>query len=119
MDNSLCVLIRRPPYGEIHAAEGIRHAGGALAEGMQTRIVLIDDGVYVARDGQLMGGTAWIALAPALMKVIAKGARVFVHTPSAQARGLLQEEHFISGVEALDDDEFARMLAQSRSLMIY
>ncbi len=119
MKNSLCILIRRPPYGQIHAAEAVRHLGGALAEGIPTNVLLVDDGVYVARDGQDVGSTSWTALVAPLTKGIAKGARVYVHTPSAQTRGLLSAEHFIVGVELTDDDGFARMLAQSDAVMVY
>jgi sulfur relay (sulfurtransferase) DsrF/TusC family protein len=119
MKDSLCLLIRRPPYGQIHAAEAIRHVGGALAEGLQTSVVLIDDGVYFAREGQNMGDTAWTPLAPALLKVLVRGARVFVHTPSAQTRGLLQDEHFLVGIKAIDDEGVARVLAASDAVMVY
>ncbi len=119
MKESLCVLIRRPPYGQIHAAEAVRHVGGALAEGIQTSVVFIDDGVYVLRDGQNMGDTAWTPLAPALLKALAKGARLFVHTPSAHTRGLLQDEHFVGGIEAIDDEGLARVLTASDAVMVY
>jgi len=119
MKNSLAILIRRPPYGQIHAAEAVRHMGGALGEGLQTSMLLVDDGVYVARDGQDVSGTAWTNLVEPLAKGIAKGARVYLHTPSAQARGLLNEEHFIIGVELVDDAGLARVLEQSDAVMVY
>lgn len=119
MTSALCILIRRPPYGQMHAAEAIRHAGGALNEGIQTTIVLMDDGVYVARDGQNMGDTAWTPLAPALMKMLAKGARVLLHAPSAHTRGLLEGEHFVVGVELVDDAACAHIFAESSAVMVY
>ena len=117
--NSLAILIRRPPYGQIHAAEAIRHMGGALGEGIQTTVLLVDDGVYVARDGQDVGNTAWTSLIPPLAKGIAKGARVYLHTPSAQARGLLNDEHFVIGVKQVDDVGLARLLTDSDMVMVY
>ncbi|MBI5651025.1 MAG: DsrE family protein [Chloroflexi bacterium] len=119
MNNSLCILIRRPPYGQIHAAEAIRHAGGALAEGLVTRVALIDDGVYVARAGQDTSATAWTALAPALAKTIEKGAPVLVHLSSAIARGLAIEKDFVAGAQIIDDAEFMRVIAASDAVMIY
>ncbi len=119
MENSLCILLRRPPYGQIHAAEAIRHMGGALAEGIQTNLVLIDDGVFVARDVQNATGTNWTPLIPTLAKAIAKGGRVWVHSPSARERGLLQNEHFIIGIEPLDDAKLAEMLASSHAVIVY
>ena len=119
MKNSLALLIRRPPYGQIHAAEAIRHMGGALGEGILTNVLLVDDGVYVARDGQDVSGTAWTSLVQPLAKGIAKGAHVYLHTPSAQARGLLNDEHFVIGIELVDDGELARLLTESDIVMVY
>ncbi len=116
--NSLTILIRRPPYGQIHAAEAIRHMGGAL-EALQTNVLLVDDGVYVARDGQDAGSTGWTSLVAPLAKGMAKGARVYLHTPSAQARGLLTDEHFVIGVEPVDDAGVARLLTESDLVMVY
>ena len=119
MKNSLAILIRRPPYRQIHAAEAVRHMGGALGEGIQTTVLLVDDGVYVARDGQNVGDTGYTSLVEPLAKGIAKGARVLAHTPSAQARGLLNESHLIVGVDCIDDAGMARLLAESEMVMVY
>ncbi len=119
MKNSLAILIRRPPYGQIHAAEALRHMGGALGDGIQTTVLLVDDGVYVARNGQNPGKTSFTALVDPLAKGIAKGARVYLHIPSAQARGLLDDPHLIGGVDCLDDDGLARVLAESEMVMVY
>jgi len=117
--NSLAILIRRPPYGQIHAAEAIRHMGGALGDGIQTNVLLVDDGVYVARDGQDVGNTAWTSLVEPLAKAIAKGAHIYLHTPSAHARGLLNDEHFVIGVEQVDDVGLARLLTENDMVMVY
>ena len=117
--NSLAILIRRPPYGQIHAAEAIRHMGGALGEGIQTTVLLVDDGVYVARAGQDAGNTGFTSLVEPLVKSIAKGARVYMHVPSAQTRGLLNDPQMLPGVDCIDDDGLARLMAASEMVMVY
>jgi sulfur relay (sulfurtransferase) DsrF/TusC family protein len=117
--NSLAILIRRPPYGQIHAAEAIRHLGGALGEALQTNVLLVDDGVYVARAGQDASNTGFTSLVEPLAKSIAKGARVYMHVPSAQARGLLNDPQMLPGVDCIDDDGFARLLSASETVMVY
>lgn len=119
MNHSLAILIRRTPYGQIHAAEAIRHMGGALGDGIQTNVLLVDDGVYTAHEGQNPGETGFTSLADALAKGIAKGARVYLHLPSAQARGLLNDPHLMVGVDCIDDDGFARVLAESEMVLVY
>lgn len=117
--NSLTLLIRRSPYGQIHATEAIRHMGGALGDGIQTNVLLVDDGVYVARDGQNAATTGFTSLVDPLAKGIAKGARVYMHISSAQARGLLNDPNLIAGVDCIDDDGMARLLADSGMVMVY
>lgn len=119
MKNSLAILIRRAPYGQIHAAEAIRHLGGALGDGIQTSVVLVDDGVQVARSGQDAGNTAWTSLVDPLAKGIAKGARVYLHVPSAQARGLSDGSQTMPGVDCIDDAGLVRLLAESDWVMAY
>ncbi|MBI5301019.1 MAG: DsrE family protein [Chloroflexi bacterium] len=117
--NSLAILIRRPPYGQIHAAEAIRHMGGALGDGIQTNVLLVDDGVYLARGGQDAGNTGITSLAEPLTKGIAKGTRVYMHVPSAQARGLLNDPQVLPGVDCIDDDGLARLVLASEIVMVY
>lgn len=119
MRNSLTILIRRPPYGQIQAAEAIRHMGGALGDGIQTNVLLVDDGVYLAREGQTPGETGFTPLIDPLAKGLAKGARVYMHIPSAQARGLLNDPAPMAGVDCLDDDGLVRVLAESDMVMVY
>jgi sulfur relay (sulfurtransferase) DsrF/TusC family protein len=119
MKYSLCILIRRPPYGQIHAAEAVRHLGGALAEGIETSVLLMDDGVYLAQIGQDAGPSSWTILPPELSRMMTKGARVFVHSPSVRVRALAPDEHLIPGVELVEDDACARLLAGVDATMVY
>jgi sulfur relay (sulfurtransferase) DsrF/TusC family protein len=119
MKNSLCILMRRPPYGQIQDAEALRHLGGALAEQLNACAVLVDDGVYAARDGQDCTGTSWTALSPVWSQHLAKGACLYVHAPSARARGLLTDAQLVSGVELLEDDALAQLLADCDAVMVY
>ncbi|MBI5880226.1 MAG: DsrE family protein [Chloroflexi bacterium] len=119
MKNSLCILIRRPPYGQIHDAEALRHLGGAVAEKLATCAVLIDDGVYAARDGQDAAGTAWTAQSPFWPQHLAKGARLCIHAPSARARGLLADGRWVAGAELLDDVAVTQLLAECDAVMVY
>ncbi|MBI1800220.1 MAG: DsrE family protein [Chloroflexi bacterium] len=119
MKNSLCILMRHAPYGQIHDAEALRHMGGALAEKMDTCAVLMDDGVYAACDGHDTTATPWTALSPLWAQHLAKGARLYVHAPSAQARGLLAAERLVAGAQWIEDDALARLLVDCETVMVY
>ncbi|MEW6233346.1 MAG: DsrE family protein, partial [Chloroflexota bacterium] len=73
MAESLCILVRKPPYGTIHAAEALRHAGGALKSSLKVTLVMIDDGVYLAKDWQQSADLDWVNLAEAVKRLIAQG----------------------------------------------
>ncbi len=119
MKNSLCILIRRPPFGQIHAAEALRHLGGALAEKLDACAVLLDDGVYAARAEQNVAGTDWTALSPVWSQHLAKGARLYIHAPSARARGWQDNAQFIAGAQWIEDDALAQLLADADAVMVY
>lgn len=52
MVNSICVLIRKSPYGTEDAFAGLRLGLATIANGMETRIILMEDGVLCAKKDQ-------------------------------------------------------------------
>lgn len=119
MDRSICVLISQAPYGTVHAAEGVRHVNGALAQGFQATMLLVDDGVWVARPGQQPGETGFTSLSDAVVSALAAGGpvpRVAVHRPSLEARGLTPAD-LIPGVELVDDADVAQIITDTQFLL--
>lgn len=121
--NGLCIVIRRAPYGTLSAAEGVRHLIGAAQAGMSVCAVLVDDGVYLAKQGQDPAGTAWTSLSDSLgqslgPRMTGSSARVYVHRPSAETRGL---DHLdvIPGVESIGDAQLAALLASADALLVF
>jgi len=49
MNKDILIVVRHGPYGGFQAAEGLRHANGALSLGFRPIVVLVDDGVYLAK----------------------------------------------------------------------
>lgn len=124
MSKQLCVLVRRAPYGTIHAAEGIRLALGGVSNGLQTALVLVDDGVYAGKDGQEVAETGWTALSGVLHQALATvkkegpALEVYVHAPSLKERGLGAGE-LIPGAKVLDDAGLAVFLARSEKVAVF
>jgi len=121
----LCIVIRRAPYGTLGAAEGVRHLIGAAHAGMAVCAVLVDDGVYLAKQGQDPGGTGWTSLSGALGQALGSGptgasapARAYVHRPSAETRGL-DHLDLVPGVEWIDEARFAALLASAEALLVF
>lgn len=46
--NSVCVLIRKAPYGTENSFAGLKLALATIANGIETRVVLLEDGVFNA-----------------------------------------------------------------------
>lgn len=127
MPKRVCVIVRRPPYGGLGAAEAVRHLTGALANGLAPIGLLIDDGVYLARVGhQPTGG--WLDLAAALSALLerapatphgaAQQVTIAVHGPSLRARGL-HAEALVPGCRVVDDDEAAALIGQADATLVY
>lgn len=124
--NRVCLLIRKAPYGTVAAAEGVRHLIGAAAAGMEATTVLVDDGVYVAKHGQDPGDTGWTSLSAALQQTLTPDAAAssrrillyYVHRPSAEVRGVASSD-LTPGVELIDDDRFAEILADAGGVLVF
>ncbi len=118
----MCILIHRPPYGGIHAAEAVRHLNGAAAQGVEASAILMGDGVYVARAGQHPGTTGWTALSSALENPLGHAEegypRLWVDEVSLRARGI-PAESLISGSTVVGEHAVADALAKARWVMVY
>jgi sulfur relay (sulfurtransferase) DsrF/TusC family protein len=122
MADQLCILVHRPPYGGIHAAEAVRHLNGATAQGLDATAILLGDGVYVARAGQDPGKTGWTALSPALEAALegakAGSSRLLVDEASLRERDV-PAASLIHGATVVDERAIAQALAQARWVMVY
>lgn len=121
----ICVVIRKPPYGSLSAAEGIRHFLGAAGCGTAATAVLVDDGVYLAKDGHHPADSGWTDLSAALRKTVDLAApgspveiRIYAHRPSTQERGINRAD-LVAGVELIDNDQLADMLATAEGTLIF
>ena len=128
MVKSVCILVRKPPYGSMDAAEAVRHINGALAAGLRTRAVLLGDGVYVAATNQEAEVAGWTSLSAALEQSLISGAslregavnraEVYAHGPSLEQQGLTGER-LIEGAQVITDAELAEILAGSDSVLVF
>lgn len=121
MAQSVCILVRRAPYGVIQAAEAIRHINGAAANGFAATAVFADDGVYVLKTNQDVGSSGFTSLSGALTDTLAKPeprARILVHRSSAEARGLSHDD-LLPGVTWISDGELAELMAETPNVMLF
>ncbi len=127
-EKRMTIVVRRPPYGTIDAAEAIRHAGGGLSFQVPTTLLLMEDGVFMARRDQRPEVVGYLSLSRALEEYLARrgkgrdggeiAGQVVVHGPSLNERGLAPED-LIPGVKVVQEAETARMLADGGWTLVY
>lgn len=122
MKIDLCVFFRRPPYGSILAAEGIRHLIGAAASGLTAGAVLVGDGVWVARAGQSTSVTGWTSVGEALAKVLQvadEPAPQILADQDSLTRAGLGADDLIPGVRVASPEAVAELVATARYVLIF
>jgi sulfur relay (sulfurtransferase) DsrF/TusC family protein len=118
MEN-ICIILRKPPYGTVLAAEAVRHALGGVVEAMeQVSLVLLDSGVYAARKGQDISGTDYQSIGEGISDCIDMGVDVYADQNS------LNEQDFdfsdlIEGVQALGSPDIADIIKEAGTVMIF
>ena len=116
---SLAILITKAPFGTIHAAEAIRLANGAVSYGHEVCIIIVGDGVLVAKSGQRAEDTGWTSLSPLLQKLASSGrARVLADLDSAKERGLSGSD-IVEGIRLIDSSAIFSTAASSQRTVIF
>jgi sulfur relay (sulfurtransferase) DsrF/TusC family protein len=115
---SISIILRRPPYGTVDAAEAIRHALGGITEDMAVRLLLVDGGVHAARKGQEVEDTEYQSIENGISDCIEMGVEVVVDKGSMREGGLEAEE-LIEGVNIANSYEIAEIVKESDTVMIF
>ncbi len=126
MTKDILIVIRRGPYGGFQAAEGLRHANGAISLGFRPIVVLVDDGVYLTKTGQNPGQSPWLALGGTLEEIIARGlyekkdapAEFYVEKESLEKRGLRLED-LVEDLEPIDQKGLSELMGTNRLQLVF
>lgn len=124
MGKQLLIVLRHAPYGRLDAAEAVRHLNGAVANGLEATLLLVDDGVYLARAGQV-AAPGWTELSAALEQALRAAARsgppaarVFALAAALEARGLA-ETQLVPGCRVVDEGAAAELLGDADATLVY
>ena len=126
MAKDILIVIRKGPYGGFQAAEGLRHANGAISLGFRPVVVLVDDGVYLAKTDQEPGQGPWLSLGDTLEEIVARGlyekkgapAEFYVEKESLAARGL-DPQDLVEDLEPVDGRKVSELLADNSLQLIF
>lgn len=115
--DSLLVILRKPPYGEINAAEAVRHAGAASGFDYKSTLYLIDGGVYAAKKEQDAADTGFTGIGESL-ELLSGEMDIYACKNSLMECGL-KEDDLIEGVRVDDGEALGEALKTSQSVMIF
>lgn len=114
----LSIVLTNPPYGRIEAAEAIRHALGAVADDIETVVILFDGGVLLAKKGQEEGETGFTALGGSLSDIVDMGGRVLADKSSLNSFEISRDD-LVEGVEIKSGYELSEIIKSSANTMVF
>jgi len=114
----LAVVLTKPPYGDIQAAEAVRHAMGAISDEIETRILLCEGGVLLAMKNQSEGDTGYTNLGESLKDLMGLGADVFAEKSSLRNYEL-DADSLVEGVGIKNGYDISEMIKESDKTMIF
>jgi predicted peroxiredoxin len=115
---AVAMILKRSPYGDINAAEAVRHALGAASFEMSVDLILVDGGVLLAKKGQDDAGTGFTNLESALKDCLDMGVPVYADGESLRTHGVGPDD-LVPGVKAVGGGELARLMKDARTTMIF
>ncbi|MCL4475952.1 MAG: DsrE family protein [Nitrospirae bacterium] len=114
----IAMVLRRAPYGDINAAEAVRHAMGGVADELTVDLILVDSGVLLAKKGQDDTGTGFTNLEGTLKDCIDMGVEVYADKASAREQHL-ESADIVDGVKLASAAEIAELMQEAKTTMIF
>ncbi len=114
----IAMILRKPPYGDINAAEAVRHALGGVSGEFKVSLIMTDGGALLAKKGQDETGTGFTNLGAALKDCIDMDVEVLVEQSSLMENNI-SEGDIVDGVRVASIDEIAQLLKKADSTMIF
>ncbi len=114
----VAMILKRSPYGDINAAEAVRHALGAVSFEMHVDLILVDGGVLLAKKGQDDTGTGFTNLEDALKDCLDMGVAVYADVASLEAQGVAAND-LVENVKLVGAKEIAGLMNNAQSTMIF
>lgn len=114
----IAIILKRVPYGDINAAEAVRHALGAVSSEMGVDLILMDGGVFLAKKGQDNTGTGFTNLEGALKDCLDMGVSVYADVASLKAQRVASSD-VVENVKLVGVKEIAKLLKEAKTTMIF
>lgn len=114
----IAIISRKPPYGDINAAEAVRHALGAVSDDIITVLIMVDSGVLLAKKAHDISDTGFTNLAEVLKDCTDMGVGVYADKLSLREHHL-EAEDLVEGVKIINSSEIAGLIKEADASMIF
>jgi tRNA 2-thiouridine synthesizing protein D len=114
----IAMVLRRAPYGDINAAEAVRHAMGGISDDLNVDLILVDGGVLLAKKGQDDAGTGFTNLEGALKDCLDMGVAVYADRASVREQHL-EPSDIQGGVRIANATQIAELLQEAKTTLIF
>lgn len=114
----ITIILRRSPYGDINAAEAVRHAMGGVAGELSIDLILVDGGVLLAKRGQDDTGTGFTNLEGALKDCTDMGVEVYADKASVREQHM-ESADIVEGVKIASSMQVAELIQKAKTTMIF
>lgn len=117
-ERKIVIIQRRPPYGDIGAAEALRHAIGAKAEDIDVALILVDSGVLLLKEAQQTGSTGFMNLGEALRDCIEMSVEVYAERQSL-IENHIDPHKLLGGITVINSSETSDMVSEADATIIF
>jgi tRNA 2-thiouridine synthesizing protein D len=115
---NIAMILKRSPYGDINAAEAVRHALGAVTFELGVDLILMDGGVLLAKKGQDDTGTGFTNLEGTLKDCLEMGVTVYADVASLKTQRVASND-IVENVKLVDGKAIAGLLKEAKTTMIF
>jgi tRNA 2-thiouridine synthesizing protein D len=116
--SNVVMILKRSPYGDINAAEAVRHALGAMTFEMSADLILVDGGVLLAKKGQDDTGTGFTNLESTLKDCLEMGVSVYADVASLRAHRVADHD-LVETVKQVGTKEIVGLIKEANTTMIF
>ncbi len=109
MVSSICVLIRKAPYGTEDAFAGFKLGLATIANGMETKVILMDDGVLAALKDQNPEKIGMPSILDAIEDLISLDVNITCVEEHLKARDV-QKEELIGDIKFIREEEISDLI---------
>lgn len=114
----IAMILRKPPYGDINAAEAVRHAMGGVTGDLSVDLILVDGGVFVAKKGQDVADSGFTNMGDTVKDCVDMGVNVYADKNSLKEQNL-ESADLVDGIKILNGFEIAALIGEAEKTMIF